>query len=96
MAGPSTPNMPSVSDAGAVINASNSDWRAMLIAIMFLFVALAMFVIWREILSWRLAKSLDGVKEALIALRIEIAETAAEVRATQRFQQNHRSEDVPK
>ncbi len=78
----SVPKLPSIPDAGAVINASPSDWRAMLIGVSFLFIAMIVFVIWREILSWRLAKSLDGVKDALTALKIVISEHIATTRAT--------------
>lgn len=72
------PQLPSISDTGALVNASQSDWRAILIAIMFLFLVLIVFVIWREILNWRLTKSLDKIAEALIAVRIAIIEGTAE------------------
>lgn len=72
------PNLPSVPDTGTLINASGSDWRAILIAVMFLFIAMIVFVVWREILGWKMAKSLDKVSEALVALRIVIVEAIAE------------------
>lgn len=68
------PSLPSVADAGELINASGNDWRAILIAVMFLFVSMIVFVVWREILGWKMAKSLDKVSEALVALRIVVAE----------------------
>lgn len=82
----SAPNLPSVSDTGVLINASGSDWRAFLIAIMFLFIALIVFVVWREILSWKLAKSIDKVSEALTSLRLVIGESIAETRAQHHWQ----------
>jgi hypothetical protein len=75
-----TPQLPNVTDAGSLINASGSDWRAFLIAVMFLFVSMIVFVVWREILNWKLAKSLDKVAEALVALRLAVVENAAEAR----------------
>jgi membrane protein implicated in regulation of membrane protease activity len=85
MATPSTPQLPDVAKTGEIINASNSDWRAILIAIMFLFIAFCVFVVWREILSWKMAKSLDKVSEALISLRLVIVEAVAEGRANRRI-----------
>ena len=93
MASPQPPTLPSISDAGQLINASGSDWRAFLIAVMFLFIAMIVFVIWREILSWKLAKSLDGVKDALVALRIVIVEAIADGRARSDEQNKIRRRD---
>lgn len=81
MAQPVAPPLPSVTDAGGLINASPSDFRAMLIFAGFLVASFIAFVIWREILSWRLAKSLDKVSEALVALKLVIVEAIAEGRA---------------
>jgi hypothetical protein len=80
MSAPQTPNLPSVTDTGTLINASGSDWRAILIAIMFLFIAFIVFTVWREVLNWKLAKSMDGIRDALNALKIVIVEEAAEQR----------------
>lgn len=68
------PSLPSIADTGQLINATNSDWRAFLFAIMFFFIALIVFVIWREILAWKMTKSLDKMTDAMIALKIVIAE----------------------
>lgn len=82
---PNPPALPDVAETGAVL-ATVNDWRAILIGVMFLFVAFIAFVVWREILNWKLTKSLDKMSDALLALRIVIVESIAEGRGRASYQ----------
>lgn len=95
------PDLPNVKDVGEMVNASPSDFRAILIFAGFLIAMVFGMWVWREVMSWRqvksldnlktaLAGSLDGMTSALAALRLTI-ETAI-VRGEAREQERDRWE----
>lgn len=72
----STANQPAMPDpiaAGQAL-ATLNDWRAIMAVMMFVIIALILFIVWREISLSGLRRAIDKVSEALWALKLGIAE----------------------
>lgn len=65
--------IPSTTELSRALADSN-DWRAILIVAVVVIAMLMGFIAWRELGLSRLAKALDGVTNALWALRLGLAE----------------------
>ncbi len=70
------PQLPSVVQTGEVL-ATVNDWRAIMIVMMFIIVALICFIIWREFSLGGLRKAIDKVADALWALKLTMVEERA-------------------
>lgn len=65
--------IPSTSELSRALADSN-DWRAILIVAVVVIAMLMGFIAWREINLSKLAKAIDGVTNALWALRLGLAD----------------------
>lgn len=68
------PALPSVRELGQAI-ATQNDWRAIVIVMAFVILALMGFIAWREFSLVGLRKSIDKISEALWLLRLTLIET---------------------
>lgn len=68
--------LPEISDLGRALATSN-DWRAIVIVLSFVILALICFIIWREMSLVGLRKTFDKIAEALWQLRLTLVEDRA-------------------